>query len=212
MTRSEYVQPGDTILRLAQRHLGSSDRWREIATVNRLAYPYVVEDPAPWRAAGATVLAPGDIVLIPLAPDAVPVTQEQGEQIAYGIDLGWSESTFDLVREGNRLALDRGVKNLAKALYRRLVTRPGELPAHPTYGCMAYQHLGHPMTEWRARLAALDVATALRQDPRVLAASVEVEYVPPGELRATAVVTPIPPAETFTLIATIGATSAATDV
>ena len=212
MTRTAYVLDGDTIFLLAQRHLGSTDRWRDLVTTNRLDYPYVTAEPEAWRDAGQRVLTIGDPILIPDRGVAAPLTQEQAEARAYGIDLAWSDTAFDLLPEGVRLGLDRGVRNLQKALYRRLITRPGQLPAHPEYGCQVTQHLGHPATTWRARLAALDVQTALERDPRVQSTTVTVEYTPMGELRVTARVTPIPPSETFTLGVTIGGTRATADV
>lgn len=205
MTRTEYIQPGDTIIRLAQRHLGNSNRWRELATLNRLRYPYVADDAASWVAAGARVLGPGDAILIPTQADARPLTQAQAEDRAYGIDVGWNDANFDVIREGARLGLDRGIRNLAKALYRRLITYPGELPAHPAYGCRIRDHLGQPASAWRSRLAALDVQEAMLRDPRVVAADVTAEYLGSGELRVSAAVTPIPPSESFTLAVTIGA-------
>ena len=212
MRRTVYVQAGDTILILAQRHLGSSDRWRDLVTTNALTYPYVTSDPTPWLALGGRVLTTGDALLVPAAGPVTPLTQEAAEAATYGIDLAWSASTLDILPEGTRIGVDRGMRNLQKALYRRLITRPGQLPAHPTYGCNAAQHLGHPATAWRARLAALDVQAALERDPRAQSTSVTVEYTPSGELRATAVVTPIPPSEAFSLAVTIGGTRATADV
>lgn len=212
MSRTAYVLDGDTIFLLAQRHLGSTDRWRDLVITNRLDYPYVVADPEPWRAANQRVLTISDPILIPGQGAAAPLTQEQAEARAYGITLAWSAATLDLLPEGVRLGLDRGVRNLQKALYRRLITRPGQLPAHPEYGCRAAQHLGHPATSWRARLAALDVQAALERDPRVQSTTVTAEHTPEGELRVSARVTPIPPSETFTLGVTIGGTRATADV
>lgn len=205
MTRTEYVQPGDTIVALAQRHLGSSDRWRELALLNRLRYPFVADDAAAWVAVGVRVLGPGDAILVPTQADARPLTQTQAEDRAYGIDVGWNDATFDVIREGARVGLDRGVRNLVKALYRRLITYPGQLPAHPAFGCRVRDHLGQPATAWRARLAALDVQEAMLRDPRVQDATVTAEYLGDGELRVEAAVTPIPPSEAFTLAVTIGA-------
>lgn len=204
MTRTEYVQPGDTIIMLAQRHLGSSDRWQELVTLNRLRYPYIADDAATWVAVGVRVLGPGDAILIPTRDNARPLTQAQAEDRAYGIDVGWNDATFDVIREGARIGLDRGVRNLAKALYRRLITYPGQLPAHAAYGCRVRDHLGQPASAWRARLAALDVQEAMLRDPRVLSATVTAEYLGNGELRTLATVTPIPPSEAFTFAVTVG--------
>lgn len=206
--RTVYVQPGDTIIRLAVRHLDDAGRWPEIVELNGLGAPYVSDDPAPFVAQGLSVRGPGEPLLIPVeAGQHSYRTQAQAEYQTYKIDLGWQDLEADLLYEGDRPGLDRGLRNLIKALYRRLITRPGQLPAHPDYGCKVHQHVGKTASAWRARLAALDVKAALEGDPRVQAVTAEVVYNPDGDLRITAYVTPIPPSETgIRLDATIGGT------
>ncbi len=48
-------------------------------------------------------------------------------------DLAWTPDGR-VVMEG-RVYPEAGPSQLAKALYRRLITYPGELHAHPDYGC-----------------------------------------------------------------------------
>lgn len=209
--RTVTTHPGDTVVRLAVRHLGDASRWRELVTINRLEPPYVVDDPAPYRAQGRRVLGPHEPLLVPLTPgEAGALSQRENEQNVYGVDLGWNDRERNLLFDGERPGIDRGLANLTKALYRRLITRPGELPYHPGYGCMVYQHLGQPATNWRAELAALDVKTALLADPRVRAVRCQASHTPTGELRITAEVTPVPPSETtLRLDVTIGANASA---
>lgn len=191
-----YVHSGDTIILLAQRHLGSSLRWRELATLNNLDAPYIADNPAPHRAQGLTVLGPGDTLTLPGMPPGTPL---DAEEQTYGIDLGWDQAHYAAMVEAGIWHLDRGVRNLAKAIYRRLVTRYGELPAHPDYGSALHEHLGEPASRWRAQLAATDAKHACLQDNRVQAVEAEAEYLPNGELRVTLGVTPIPPGQTFML-------------
>lgn len=188
-----FVQPGDSIVRLAVRHLGEGVRWREIAALNSLEYPYVAEDPHPYRAAGVRVVGPGEPILIPL-PGQQTLTHE-----VYGTDLAWSQLNNQILFQGGNPALDRGLPNLAKALYRRLITYPGELPAHPEYGCRLRDHLGQPASEWRISLMALDIKQALLQDGRVVSVRVEGELVEEGWARFRAAVEPIPPGEAIVI-------------
>lgn len=92
------------------------------------------------------------------------------------MDLGWSATEYQLLANGERLGLESGVPQLAKALYRRLITYPGELPAHPEYGCRLRDYVGLPADAWAARLAALEAKAALEADPRVEYARVEAWY------------------------------------
>lgn len=197
-----YVRPGDSIIGLATRHYGYPGAWRELAAANGLESPYIVADRS-----GMThlrVLGPGDPLVLPVLGDRGFRELLRVEYDAYGIDLGWGHTSYDLLLEGNILGLDRGLENLMKALYRRIITRPGELPGRPSYGCRVHEHLGKEATPARAKLAALDVRAAMLQDPRVVDAAVEATWHVTGALHLVAEVTPIPPNEVFTMPITIG--------
>jgi len=101
-------------------------------------------------------------------------------------DLWWRED--GAVVAGTPLS-EAGPSQLAKALYRRLITYPGELPAHPEYGCRLRDYAGQVGDAWVARLLALEAKAALEADPRVAAVRVEAELL--GEaVVLTARVTP----------------------
>lgn len=107
-------------------------------------------------------------------------------------DLGWSSKTLELIMEGTAPAMEGGHQQLAKALYRRLVTYPGELPAHPTYGSRLRDYVGEVASEWRARLAALEAKVALEADPRVRAVTASTaKYRADGALEIAVTVEPV---------------------
>jgi phage baseplate assembly protein W len=91
-------------------------------------------------------------------------------------DLAWDATDFVLIQQGQGLGIEEGARQLAKALYRRLITYPGELPAHPDYGCRLRDYAGMPADAWVARLAALEARRALEADPRVRSVWVEAHY------------------------------------
>lgn len=92
------------------------------------------------------------------------------------MDLGWEAVDYALLGNGVGVDPEDGPAQLAKALYRRLITYPGELPAHPEYGCRLRDYVGQPGDAWQARLAALEAKAALERDPRVREAQVEAWY------------------------------------
>jgi phage baseplate assembly protein W len=91
-------------------------------------------------------------------------------------DLAWDATDFVLIQQGQGLGIEEGARQLAKALYRRLITYPGELPAHPDYGCRLRDYAGMPADAWVARLVALEAKRALEADPRVRSVRVEAHY------------------------------------
>lgn len=103
-------------------------------------------------------------------------------------DLYWDEGGAVLLQED--LLEESGPSQLAKALYRRLITYPGELPAHPEYGCRLRDYVGLPGDAWAARLMALEAKAALEADPRVQRVLVEAEGAGDGVI-ITARVTPV---------------------
>lgn len=53
------IKRGDTIYKLAEKHLGTWERWAEIALINGLQYPYIS------RIGGLYCKIPGDVIYIP---------------------------------------------------------------------------------------------------------------------------------------------------
>jgi phage baseplate assembly protein W len=96
----------------------------------------------------------------------------------WGVDFQVSLSDLDLVRSPQAgLSTIAGADNVRGAVLRRLDTPLGDLPAHPEYGCAAWDLLGSPMTAtWGDRLLAA-VRTALAQEARIAVLGVRVALV-----------------------------------
>lgn len=165
------VQQGDRIERLAARLLGDPSRFRDLVNLNNLDYPYISDDPAVFCAPGARVLTAGDALYYPLDTEAVGVTSETPtppdlEAEMYGRDLKLKDGY--VVVQGGTLALVAGLENFRDALYRRLNTPLGNLPAHPTtYGHTLRDYIGLTGTAIDQTLMQLEVERCLRQDSRV---------------------------------------------
>ncbi|GAA6747457.1 hypothetical protein [Thermus brockianus] len=194
------LRQGDDLRRLAQRLLGDFRRWTELVRLNRLDPPYVADDPTPYRAQGLRVLGPGDRLLYPGSPAEPPagLAALDAEAEAYGRDLAL-EGGY-LLFLGQNPALVQGLENLRAALERRLLTRLGELPAHPEiYGHLMEQYVGQAAGEAELGYILLEAERCLRQDPRVAGLTLAGELVDREHVRLTAWVEPVPPGTPFAL-------------
>lgn len=197
---TQYVQYGDTIVTLAVRHLNDGERWVDLVIANNLDQPYVVDDASAFKLQGLRVLGVSDQIIIPDSGTnaSKQLTQNQVENLAYGIDVSWSQHSLDIIRDGQFIGLDQGIDNLPLIAWRRIMTPIGGLPAHPEYGCNVHTHVGAEASEWRALLAVQDVKTALLEDERFQSVTGTAEWFD-GGLFIVANITPIPPAQTFKL-------------
>lgn len=160
--RSVATQVGDTLERVAMRELGDASQWYDLAALNALVPPYLVDD--------AALVGPGvkltgqDTLLVPsTAPSATGVAQAPS---VFGTDC--------LLQKGQLLAGPAGdfaviseAANLTQALTMRLGTHPGDLVYYPDFGCKAYTLLGRGGTPVVDQLAASFVGAAVSGDPRI---------------------------------------------
>ncbi len=197
------VRQHDDIRRLAQQLLGDFNRWRELVTINGLEPPFIVSDPA--QHIGRRVLRPGDRLLFPgrPVPQLTPALAHGAEADAYGRDLRLSDGY--LVPIGGTLALVAGLENMEHALYRRLNTHLGGLPAHPrTYGHLARQYIGAVAEPDSLTMIALEFERCLRHDSRVAQATVTGEYDGAKVVTTRSRVVPHPPGLELVLEENIG--------
>jgi len=96
-------------------------------------------------------------------------------------DVAWDPVLYALLSEG-RLSLEEGSEQLAKALYRRLITYPGELPAHPDYGSRIRDYVGQVAQGTTLQLVEVEAERALMMDPRVRSVRAEAYLSPEGAL------------------------------
>ena len=128
--------------RLAQQELGDSTRWGEIAEVNNLEPPYIINDPS---IEATNVLRPGDVVLIPTplrngfsaAAESIETTVTENlnpVERSLGTDFMITPD-FDLsLTPSGDLELVAGPDNMAQAVVLKLSYEPGEVMAFPQLG------------------------------------------------------------------------------
>lgn len=139
----QITMPRNTDLEeLAKEYLGDSSRWVEIAELNDLKYPYVVQDMSDTR---SNIVRPGDKILIPQpqidsfsqAPKGkqTDVTANLSElEKSLGADLKVTKD-FDLAIGNNGdLQVIVGPENMAQAVVLKLGYEKGEVRNNPGIG------------------------------------------------------------------------------
>lgn len=168
----QVIMPKDTDLeRLAQKYLNDSNRWVEIAELNDLKTPFVIQDMSDTT---KNVIHPGQTILIPTNPRAgfskLPVGKEitSGPTLtelekSLGTDLKLTDN-FDLALGNNGdLQIVRGAENVAQAVILKLAYEKGELMRAPNIGVGLKPGVKFPdLGEVRENLVR-----SLTQDPRI---------------------------------------------
>ena len=168
----QIILSKDTDLeRLALAYLGDPNRWPEIAELNDLRAPYIIQDQSDKT---SNVKHPGETILIPANPtlgfSKLPVGAEitAGPQLDaleknLGADLKLTEN-FDLAlgNDGDLQVVQSG-DNMAQAVVLKLAYEPGELIDNPTIGVgldpgVKFPNLGSIQE---------NLVRSLLQDPRI---------------------------------------------
>lgn len=206
-TRVYTVREGDTLHSIAQREIGDTSRWVDIAALNRLRAPYIT----PWGM--PDTVTPGTTILIPVTVDArdvsrqAPRATDDADRRTLGVDIyltpagAWAAdpaTSQDLRTIG-------GVPNFAQALERiKFKTELGANPIWPQIGILA--PIGQPNGAGVPEAVALSVRGVALGDRRTAevirlevvdlgdGVNVEIDIVPLGTqatqtLRAPAVAT-----------------------
>lgn len=168
----QIVMPSDTDLeRLSQIYLGTSSRWVEIAELNDLRAPYVIQDMSDTT---SNVVHPGEKILIPINPTNGFSKLPNGKEITSGPELNELERSlgtdlkvtkdFDLALGNNGdLQIVRGGDNVAQAVVLKLAYEPGELMRSPGIGVgLGVGKKFPPLSEIKDNLIR-----SLTQDPRI---------------------------------------------
>lgn len=165
------TRQGDTLQRIALRELGDAARWPQLAELNNLLPPYVVEtladleDTPSAGVEGGRVLLAGQPIKVPAPGPAAPAGVLSATDI-FGTDLALPDGLLRATPAGD-LLLVSGVPNLSQALEHRLETPMGELLYHPGYGQRFHELRGGPQNQLTNMLAAGYAESAIRSDPRV---------------------------------------------
>lgn len=160
-TRSVRVIPRDTLRRLAFRELGDAGRADELAGLNRLRYPYIIQsDDEANRQPGTLIW--GDWIRVPVgSPQYVPQTEPE----IFGCDLALTGGVLSIL-DGDLVCLS-GIPNFSQALSLRLSTPLGEATCHPRYGSVLSALVGSKNLPVAQLLAVGFASECVKQDPRV---------------------------------------------
>ena len=168
----QIIMPQNTDLeKLAQIHLANSTRWVEIAELNDLRAPYVIQDMSDTT---SNVVHPGDTILIPISPTNGFSQLPEGKEITSGPELSELERSlgtdlkvtddFDLALGNNGdLQIVRGAENVAQAVVLKLAYEPGEVMRSPGLGVgLGTGKKFPPLSKIKDNLVR-----SLSQDPRI---------------------------------------------
>lgn len=151
---------GDTLQKIALRELGDAQYWTNIALLNDLRPPYIVNLKAD---ATAYVAVAGDSILIH-SPSTQVTIETDPEKVFYR-DLNLENGL--LSASDGSLNLVSGIPNFTQSLIIRIKTVANELMFHPDYGCWVSTLRGHVNDAMAESLAAMYVESALVEDDRV---------------------------------------------
>ncbi len=188
------VAGGDTIRGLARRYLGDNARWKELAILNNLKYPYVS------TVAGANVLTPGDKLIIPrngtvideatkgMVPNTTnpdssseaqsAIVQKYGRDLVL-VDTGSGTDLADVkVSSRGDLETIEGVPNVEQAMMIKFSTEQGELATHPSFG--AKYPVGTKITMVKLQEFAINTRATFLQDNRI-AQVIDVQMMAEGD-------------------------------
>ena len=163
LTRSANILVGDSLRRIALRELGDALRWIELAEVNQLRPPYIIDSVDPADRLRATLIY-GDPIRIPIGriADSVQLPQD-----VMGIDCALPHGALQAITSTGDWDVISAADNLAQSLCHRVKTPVGDLLAHPKYGSQVHAVLGLKNIAVIQLMAVGFVRKAIEQDPRV---------------------------------------------
>ena len=154
---------GDTLRAIALRELGDATLWTDLAAINNLLPPYIVDDLS--EVTSSRVLLSGSLISIPgPVPSQANGVADDASQLGTDFLLVGGMLTDDGAAD---IATVSSYDNLKQALEHRLQTRPRELIQHPTYGCRVFSLLGQGNGPVVLQLAAAWTGRCINSDPRV---------------------------------------------
>lgn len=138
-TRAITVLGTDTLQSIAARELGDPDRFKELAILNGLYFPYIDE------AGGNGVLKPGDNILIPQLSSSSDTGVKKNKEYEItkllteaeknlGVDIRLDKNNDLAISNVGDLDLIAGIDNMSQAILLRLALEPGSLQRHPEIG------------------------------------------------------------------------------
>lgn len=161
ITRRLQLQQGEDLRAIALRELGDAARWVEIARLNALRLPFIVDSYKATDRLPRTLIW-GDDFLVPATQHA---TRQPTANLVLGRDLALMQGALQ-VSGGDLMALE-GADTIVQAVAHRIKTLRGELTYHPRFGSSVQLALGLPAGRFASMMAAGWVYEALQAEPRV---------------------------------------------
>jgi phage baseplate assembly protein W len=162
-TRDYRIEQGDTLRSIAYRQYHDASRWREIADLNGLRYPHVVDSLNPADRLPGTVIW-GDVIR--LRTPAFDLSAPPAS-VLFGQDIRLEKGAIPTT--GGDLSLTSGLDNFRQSLHHRIKTLAGELLYYPGYGCNVQLALGLKLEPMVTLMGAAWVQESLQQEPRLSA-------------------------------------------
>lgn len=174
-----------TLQDIATYQLHDITKWKELAKINNLHYPYLVDSVEEKLVDPDHLLMWGDRIKLPIvnSVDRMSIstvneaTKEKIYDMSMGMDIALAYSTEDalrdhiayLVADNNHgdLQTTKGVSNLKQSLSLRLLTAYGTLPYHPTYGSKLNTFIGSSISGETAQDIKNEIIRTCKTDPRV---------------------------------------------
>jgi len=119
---------GDNLIAIAARELGDGTRWAEVAWINGLRWPGLVDDPGMVRSG---VVLSGTQIKVPAA--TATVSADADPAAVFLVDIALVAGRLAPTAAGDVQTI-AGLANLRQALERRIKIDRGELVMHPLYG------------------------------------------------------------------------------
>ena len=182
--RKVQTEWNDTLQKVSQRELGTASRWVELANLNNLKPPYIVNTREEQR---PNVLLAGDSISIPAPLSANSMAYDEDGIFLCDINL---ENGL-LTSTGGGLSPVKGLDNLTQALTIRLMTEKGELMHHPEYGDYLILLKGKNATPANQGLGAFYAMSCLMEDERVKSVEQTVVTINADTMTVEALVQPI---------------------
>lgn len=183
--KTDVITKGDTLQSLAFKHFQDVDAWYDIADLNNLEYPYIVQTNHEKVQNPEHLASVGDRIKIPIENEVEALAVENMTDFAtssiYDITLGMDlatkfsiEGRYDEAHvelKGNEANTDldnvTGMDNLKQSLYLRIMTRKGTLLLHPNYGSLVPYYLGKKVSEDSLSDIVIELERAITTDTRV---------------------------------------------
>lgn len=159
-SRELRLQQGEDLRAIALRELDDPTRWVEIASLNELRLPFVINSYNPADRLPGTLIW-GDTLRVPSSRPSATVPTETA---VFGVDIKLSDGRMVADQD---LGTVSGRDNLQQSLSHRIRTLRGELTYHPRYGCHVALALGLPNGPFASLMGAAWVQDALQEEARL---------------------------------------------